>query len=491
MRTGSIVIAVACSCQTLPAASSWIELNPDCRTALRERGTGRPFMAVGVNYFDPHVGWAPKLWQQFDEQKVRRHLRMVSEQGFNTIRVFLTLQSFHRDPGEVCPEGEALFRRLLAICRELDLRVIPSGPDHWEGMPSWRVSADDGRGLPDWLRTDPFADETVLAADEAWWKAFAGRFAECPTILAWDVLNEPAVPWNSPHMKPRWNRWLQAEYGSTEAVARAWGLPADQVGPWGSIEHPPAVAARGDQRLYDYQRFRTSLGGAWARRMVEAIRQADRGHMVTIGHVQWAVPVYLESVAQYAGIDARATAGDVDFVSVHFYPLAMPRVCQSPEGTLANRVYLETLLQYCSTGKPLMLGEFGWYGGGGIGQAPDWALPPAPMENQVCWGRQLLSVSRGRVCGLLNWAYADTPASNDLSRHSGCWTADLELKPWGAEFGAFARSASRACEPVRPFDAGREAQRPDLRDLLTDPGVGHAWLRKLIDRLAGASRPAP
>ena len=92
---------------------AFIEVAPEWTTALRCRETGEPFVAVGLNYFGPHVGWAPKLWQQFDAADVRKHLTLVRDQGFNTIRVFLTLDSFHQQPGEVRAEGVAKFRELL------------------------------------------------------------------------------------------------------------------------------------------------------------------------------------------------------------------------------------------------------------------------------------------------------------------------------------------------------------------------------------------
>ncbi len=96
------VCEVSCVASALFAAGelSFIEVAPEWTTALRCHETGEPFVAVGLNYFGPHVGWAPKLWQQFDAADVRKHLTLARDQGFNTIRVFLTLESFHRAPGK-------------------------------------------------------------------------------------------------------------------------------------------------------------------------------------------------------------------------------------------------------------------------------------------------------------------------------------------------------------------------------------------------------
>lgn len=452
-------------------STTWpfIEVDPGSITALRERGSNRPFVAVGVNYFDPETGWAPKLWQKYDESRIRRHLRLIHDQGFNTIRVFLTLQSFHSEPGTVDAAGLEKFRRFLTLCREASIRVIPTGPDHWEGLPAWR-------------QPDPYADETNLEADEAWWRAFASVMKDEATILGYDLLNEPAIRWDTPAMREKWNRWLANRYETAHAIAVAWGMPAEAVGQLGDVAVPPAEPARGDVRLHDYQCFREHIGDEWTRRLANAIRSVDRNHPVTVGHVQWAGAVYFPGVEHYAGFNLKTNAEHVDFVSIHFYPLEEPRPSAGSAGMAANAAYLEALLHEASVGKPLMLGEFGWYGGGALIVDGQTQLPDRPAAHQVEWNRTLLDVSRGRVCGWLNWAFADVPAAADLTRWSGCWTTDLTLKPWGESFGAFARQITADPAPPRAFPDALWATPPDRRALLTDPAAGAEWRARWRDR---------
>ncbi|MHB0955173.1 MAG: cellulase family glycosylhydrolase [Pirellulaceae bacterium] len=435
----------------------FIEVAPDWTTALRCRETGTPFVAVGLNYFGPHVGWAPKLWQQFDAGEVRKHLTLARDQGFNVIRVFLTLESFHQRPGEVSAEGVAKFRELLDICRELGIRVIPSGPDHWEGIPAW---------LKD---KDPYADEDVLRANEQWWEAFTTLFRDDPIILAWDLLNEPSIRWTSPAMQPKWNQWLQQKYGSLEKLAAAHQRTPQQLGAMGEIAAPEALPAADDPQLYDYQLFRESIADAWTRRLVAAVRHGDPRHLVTIGHIQWASTVYLPGVQHYAAFNLRDNARHVDFVTIHFYPIAPPKPGDSPEGIDVNAHYLENLLRDCSVGKPVMIGEFAWYGGGDIQNNGRVIMPARSQEDQVAWCERLLHVSRGRVCGWLNWAFADTPTSRDLTRWSGLWTEELELKPWGEAYGAFAREATARPEVARPFPPASHDTENVRRAALTSP----------------------
>ena len=453
---------------TAASAAPFIEVNPDSLTALREKGTGKAFVSVGVNYFDPQTGWAPKLWQKFDEGRVTQQLDLLAEAGFNTIRVFLTYESFHREPGQLHPEGLAKFRTLLRLCEARGIRVIPSGPDHWEGTPPWRQGADQ------------YADERLLKADEAWWAAFAKEFADEPVLLAYDLYNEPMIGWDSPPMVEKWNAWLRKGYGGLDNLARSWNRPADSLGEWGKLPAPPAKTALGDTRLYDFQCFRESVGNEWTARLAAAIRSADRNHMVTVGHIQWAAPVFIQTVQTYAGFNLKSNAKHVDFTTIHFYPLDTPRPCDSPEGIAANKAYFEAVLYQASVGKPLMIGEFNWYGGGGLEVESVWKLPAKPVEHQGEWCRELLASSRGRACGWLNWAMADVPGAMDITRWSGLWTTDFQLKPWGREFSEFARRATAAPPPKpRAFPAAFKRLDDQRKALLTDPAAGHE-LRKTM-----------
>ncbi len=451
-----------CAAAVLPSLPSmwaanlpFVEVAPDATTALRLRGTGQIFVPVGVNYFGPHVGWAPKLWQQFDPATVRNHLRLVHEQGFNTIRVFLTLESFHRRPGVVHEEGLAKFRQLLASCREQQIRVIPCGPDHWEGVPKWTRFKD------------PFADEQMLEATATWWGQFVSAFQDEPVVLAWDLLNEPSIRWNTEAMKARWNQWLQKKYDSVQAVAKAHGLAADRVGTFGDIAVPPYDPSVNADRLLDYQLFRESIADHWTQTLTSAIRKHDKNHLITIGHIQWAGTAFLPGLRHYAGFNLKTNSQYVDFVTIHFYPLAQPRPCDAPNGIKQNAGYLEALLAECQVGKPVMIGEFGWYGGGDIRRGARVVMPSQTEADQVKWNSKLLDVSRGRVCGWLNWAFADTPDSQDLTRWSGLWTEDLTLKPWGREFGVFARDVANRTLKPRPFSDRIEEWQHDRRAVLT------------------------
>lgn len=116
-----------------------------------------------------------------------------------------------------------------------------------------------------------------------------------------------------------------------------------------------------------------------------------------------------------------------------------------------------------------MIGEFAWYGGGEVRVGERLIMPRQTVEDQVAWNRKLLEVSRGRVCGWLHWATADTPSSHDLTRWSGLWTEDFELKAWGKVFGSFAREVTASPDSTRPFSIKGADDATRRRISLTDP----------------------
>ena len=53
-----------------PSNMQLIETGSDSHGFV-ERDSGLPYIVFGTNYYDPHTGWAPKIWRLFDAEKVR------------------------------------------------------------------------------------------------------------------------------------------------------------------------------------------------------------------------------------------------------------------------------------------------------------------------------------------------------------------------------------------------------------------------------------
>lgn len=383
----------------------------------------RPYIPFGTNYYDPHTGWAPKLWQQFDAERVCEYFRVMHELGVNCARVFLTAGSFQPTAEKVEEQALVKLDTLIRIARENHIRLILTGPDHWEGQPAY------------W-KPDRYAGEEALKTLELFWDVVGRRYQGEPTIFAWDLLNEPHLPWFNEQWKPKWNTWLRRIYGNREALKSTWAEELAEKDEWDNGVVPDDRPG-GNPRLQDWQHFREHLADEWVRRQVEAIHQADPSHLVTVGYIQWSYPLVRPgNPSRYAAFNPQRQARWLDFITIHFYPtLGSP--FQSETNWKKNIDYLQAVLAYCHTGKPVVLGEFGWYGGG----APQ-HHPYLSEQQQAQWISEEIEATRSLADGWLSWPFADTPSSRDISLYAGLVKPDLTLKAWGHTFKILATNLS-------------------------------------------------
>jgi len=399
---------------------------------------GKPFVPLGVNYYRPGTGWAPQLWKKFDPEATRRDFARMKELGVNCVRVFLSYGSFYMEPDSLEPEGLAKLDQFLSMAEAAGIYVHPTGPDHWEGVPRWA-----GR--------DRIADERVLAALDAFWKLLAARYRGRGVLFAYDLLNEPSVPWDTPAMRKKWNQWLESRYGTAQKAAAAWGVKPEEI-PWGDQPPPPANDAPGDRRLLDYQHFREEMADAWTRRQVAAIKAADPEALVTVGMIQWSVPALLPGVQHYAAFRPDRQARLLDFLEIHFYPLAAGFYDYTrPEDENRNLAYLESVVrEVAAPGRPVVVAEFGWYGGGKL-SIDGGAHPAAGEEPQARWCRRAVETTRGLATGWLNWGFYDHPEARDVSQLTGLLTVEGKPKAWAREFRTLATAlAGQNMAPARP-----------------------------------------
>jgi hypothetical protein len=404
----------------------------DGRTFVAGR---KPFVPIGVNYYRPGTGWAPQVWKQFDPELTRQDFARMKELGVTCVRVFLTYKSFYPDAGELLPEGLAKFDRFLELAEEAGIYVHPTGPDHWEGMPNWGPVAIE--------------EEQTVAALESFWRLFAARYQGRTGIFAYDLKNEPELGWESPTLRRKWNEWLKAKYSSTQALFYAWNKQAPL--PAGEIPIPAPTDAFKSPELLDYQSFREEVADEWTRRQVNAIKAADPDALVTVGLIQWSVPALLPGLRHYSAFLPSRQAEFLDFMEIHFYPLVRGAYeYQSEADELGNLAYLESVVREVAlTGKPVVLAEFGWYGGG----KPkfDGGIHPAASEEQHAnYCRRVVETTAGLAVGWLNWGFYDQPEAKDCSELTGLLTADGRTKAWGREFQQLAaKYRSRRIPPAK------------------------------------------
>jgi hypothetical protein len=402
--------------QTAPLPK--IRIAKDGRTFVTE--TGQPFVPLGVNYYRPDTGWAPQVWKKFDAEATRKDFARMKELGVNCIRIFLTFNSFYTDPGVLRQEGLDKFDQFLAMAEESGIYVHPTGPDHWEGRPNWKPVA--------------IADDHTLQYIEAFWKLFATRYRGRSVIFAYDLRNEPHVPWNNEILIPKWNDWLKQKYRTTSELKKSWGATNDLL--FGQIALPVGKDVQ-RRTLLDFQYFREDIADEWTRRQAAAIKASDPNALTTVGYLQTSVPTrFWSGVEDYTGFRAARQAKYLDFMEIHFYPSERGGYeYKSEDDELANMAYLEGIVrEMARPGKPVVLAEFGWYGSKEKPKFDRGVHPLATEAQQAKYMRRAIETSKGFVTGWLNWGLYDCPAATDCSELTGLLTASGETKEWGKEF---------------------------------------------------------
>ena len=412
--------------------------------------SGRPFVPFGTNYYDPNAGWPPKVWQRFELDSIHEHFEVMSRLGANCARIFLAAATFQPDTHSIDEQALQKLDTLVKIARRAGVRLIVTGPDAWEGEP------------PYW-EPERFTGDEALQALEHFWTVVGQRYRGEPAILAWDLGNEPQMPWSAPSWGPRWNAWLRSKYADRDDLKAAWGDALGDSEQWGSIEIPEDRARRGDRRLHDWQLFREHLADQWVQRQVQVLREVDPEHLITVGYIQWSYPVIRPGdPSLYSAFNPRRQAEWLDFISIHYYPL-MGRPFGSRDNWLRNLAYLQTVLAYCHVGKPVVLGEYGWYGGG----AP-FNRPYLDEDQQDRWISAEIEASRRFAHGWLSWPFADTPDATDMAVFGGLVGPTMSWKLWALHFRTYATNLAVLPQPapeLPSFDVSASLTAP-MEDLM-------------------------
>ncbi len=132
-----------------------------------------------------------RFWQDFrDNYVTEADVDFLAASGFTTLRVPLHWALFLQDkePLQFAGAGDALLDRLIGWCKRAGLHVIldlHAAPGGQTG-----VNHDDGIGFPLTFYVPRYRRETI-----ALWTHLAARYAAEPTVLGYDLLNEPISPY--------------------------------------------------------------------------------------------------------------------------------------------------------------------------------------------------------------------------------------------------------------------------------------------------------
>jgi hypothetical protein len=130
-------------------------------------------------------GAAENFWKTYRDNFVTaKDIALLKESGFNAVRVPLNWELFRSNDSA----GFELLDRLIAWCRAegmyvvLDMHTTPGGQTGF--------NIDDSFGYP-WLLKSKSAQGQLIAI----WERIAMRYRNEPTVLGYDLLNEPLPEW--------------------------------------------------------------------------------------------------------------------------------------------------------------------------------------------------------------------------------------------------------------------------------------------------------
>src|ERR1700756_1149547 len=205
-------------------------------------------IVFGTQYYRPPFP-RPSEWET--------DLELISASGLNTVKLWAVWSWIERQPGSYYFDD---LDELLNHCVEKGLQtvinIIPEGAPYWlERLhPDGKYTSNEGinlsfsgaanmpsGGWPGLCRDKP----EVAALDDRFLQVVAGRYGSHPTLIAFDV-------WNEPHLDPSFDypdkifcycayslrkfaAWLRQKYGTLDALNRAWYRAYDS---WDDVSAP-------------------------------------------------------------------------------------------------------------------------------------------------------------------------------------------------------------------------------------------------------------
>lgn len=451
---------------------NFIKLSLDGRHFV-ENENGKYFVPIGCNYFTQNIGWPPKIWERFKPEDYERDFEVMRKMSMNVIRVFLSLKPFMPENKRLSDDCIEKCEKMLDLAGQYGIRIIFSGPSAWEGTPEWAKALKES-----WYNY--FCDEDILENLEFFWENFCRYFRDHAALFSIDLFNEPYIKWDLPSRRNAWIEYLKNRYGSIKNINEAWNGEFAAVN-WQDIGIPEDANVFNSPMIWDYQLFKNEISRNFVKRCVNAIRKYDKNHLVSIGLHPGTVPFDGEKPGRYFGFDPHYIGDLLDYISLHWYPYYDDmELYEKPENFEKNMALLMASVKYVHINKPVILEEFGYYGGGTAPNMP-WRKPFSyiTQKQQADWTLGVIERSKEFCSGWLNWGFMDYPEAQDPTRYQGFFDDYGNLKELGKRFPDVA-ALIREWVVTHPKINGEKRIKLILKELVTDGKNAQKFREKVI-----------
>ena len=483
-----------------------IQVSPDGRGFADEQ-TGTPFVPVGTNYsavldMVDYLGKPRRFVQLFgvDQEtetdgvaEAEKYMKKLGDLGMNVLRIWM-------EPTDALPFGPRLdpefirkFDRFLDSCGENGIYV--SVGMHMSAHPSgWKLH-----------NFQPPHNQMLLEQ----LNLLGNRWGNDERIFSWTIVGEGQLPWYTKWLGQGWPTWLQFWYNDDlDALKDAWGrlsgvdfnsfddapVPPRNIGPclgvdrvnYGRLDELPDDPWAGSTWRYDWRLYLEHVGASRVHKEVAVLRAAGAKQMMTVGANSWTFP-NLPAGQMTLGYMPYFHLDSLDYLCQHNYP--MPQCLPGGTGDpLDNDKAMQDWLAsneimgriYTSLGKPVMLEEWGWYGGG-KSEFAGTELKYRTEEEQERYCDLMMQTSQNFYSGWMYWLHRDMPHDGDLTQCSGLFKADGTLKKWGRKYGEWATKLKANPPKLAP---AKETVDLNMKRMMTDDRFHETWWHDMIESYA-------